>query len=89
MFSMACQVNGSFSLEQYPYKKNEHKLRSKGEHSPVRWSETMHLFKEKNITEFYECGPSKVLTGLIKKQFVNIALHSLDDIETLMSMQEN
>ena len=39
-------------------------------YSPVRWSETMLLFKESNITEFYECGPSKVLTGLIKKQFV-------------------
>ena len=58
-------------------------------YSPVRWSETMHLFKENNITEFYECGPSKVLTGLIKKQFVDIALHSLDDIETLTSIQEN
>jgi [acyl-carrier-protein] S-malonyltransferase len=58
-------------------------------YSPVRWSETMHLFKENNITEFYECGPSKVLTGLIKKQFTDIALHSLDDIETLTSIQEN
>ena len=58
-------------------------------YSPVRWSETMHLFKENNITEFYECGPSKVLTGLIKKQFADIALHSLDDIETLTSIQEN
>ena len=57
-------------------------------YSPVRWSETMHLFKECNITEFYECGPSKVLTGLIKKQFVDIALHSLDDIESLTSIQE-
>ena len=57
-------------------------------YSPVRWSETMHLFKESNITEFYECGPSKVLTGLIKKQFVDIALYSLDDIETLTSIQE-
>ena len=58
-------------------------------YSPVRWSETMHLFKENNITEFYECGPSKVLTGLIKKQFADIALHSLDDMETLTSIQEN
>ena len=58
-------------------------------YSPVRWSETMHLFKENNITEFYECGPSKVLTGLIKKQFVDIALYALDDIEILTSIQEN
>ena len=58
-------------------------------YSPVRWSETMHLFKENNITEFYECGPSKVLTGIIKKKFTDISLHSLDDIETLTSIQEN
>ena len=57
--------------------------------SPVRWSETMHLFKENNITEFYECGPSKVLTGLVKKQFTDIALHSLDNFETLKSIKGN
>jgi [acyl-carrier-protein] S-malonyltransferase len=52
-------------------------------YSPVRWSETMDYFIDAKITEFYECGPSKVLTGLIKRKFVNIELNSLDDYETL------
>ena len=56
-------------------------------YSPVRWSETMQLFKESGINEFYECGPSKVLTGLIKKQFSDMNLYSLDDYETLKSIE--
>ena len=52
-------------------------------YTPVRWSETMDYFIDAKITEFYECGPSKVLTGLIKRKFVNVELNSLDDYETL------
>ena len=52
-------------------------------YTPVRWSETMDYFVDAKITEFYECGPSKVLTGLIKRKFVNVELNSLDDYETL------
>ena len=56
-------------------------------YSPVRWSETMAIFKESKINEFYECGPSKVLTGLVKKQFSDINLYSLDEYETLKFIQ--
>lgn len=52
-------------------------------YTPVRWSETMDYFIDAKITEFYECGPSKVLTGLIKRKFDNVVLNSLDDYETL------
>jgi [acyl-carrier-protein] S-malonyltransferase len=52
-------------------------------YTPVRWSETMDYFIDAKITEFYECGPSKVLTGLIKRKFDNVELNSLDDYETL------
>ncbi len=58
-------------------------------YSPVRWAEIMNYFNNNNVTHFYECGPSKVLTGLIKKQFTNTKLHSLDDYETLTSIKEN
>ena len=58
-------------------------------YSPVRWAEIMNYFNNNNITHFYECGPSKVLTGLIKKQFTDTKLHSLDDYETLTSIKEN
>ena len=57
-------------------------------YSPVRWSEIMNFFESNNITEFYECGPSKVLTGLIKRQFKDVALYSLDDFGTLNSIKD-
>lgn len=52
-------------------------------YTPVRWFETMDYFIDAKITEFYECGPSKVLTGLIKRKFDNVVLNSLDNYETL------
>ena len=58
-------------------------------YSPVRWAEIMKYFNDNKITHFYECGPSKVLTGLIKKQFIDTKLHTLDDFETLTSIKES
>ncbi len=52
-------------------------------YSPVRWSETMDYFKNEGITNFFECGPSKVLTGLIKRKFENVDIFSFDDFDTL------
>ena len=57
-------------------------------YSPVRWSEIMNFFESNSITEFYECGPSKVLTGLIKRQFTDVDLYSLDDFGTLNSIMD-
>ena len=52
-------------------------------HSPVKWSETMDLFHEMELNLFYECGPSKVLTGLVKRKFVETEIFSFDDYNTL------
>ena len=43
----------------------------------------MDYFYSNDLTDFIECGPSKVLTGLIKKRFDNVAIFSLDDFDTL------
>tara|TARA_E500000081_G_scaffold152234_1_gene184046 strand:+ start:1105 stop:2037 length:933 start_codon:yes stop_codon:yes gene_type:complete len=58
-------------------------------YSPVRWSEIMDRFQKEEISEFYECGPSKVLTGLIKRKFTDTDIYSLDDYKTLTLIQGN
>lgn len=35
--------------------------------SPVRWVETMQAMQSAGITHVYECGPGKVLAGLVKR----------------------
>ncbi len=52
-------------------------------YSPVRWSEIMDFFEKTQITRLYECGPAKVLTGLVKKRFRDIEISSLSDYDTL------
>lgn len=36
-------------------------------YSPVRWVETIQYMARENVTTMVECGPGKVLTGLIKR----------------------
>lgn len=36
-------------------------------YSPVRWEESVRTMLENGVTHFIECGPGKVLSGLIKK----------------------
>ncbi len=48
---------------------------------PVRWVETIQLIKNKNIEKIIECGPGKVLSGLIKRIDKTIATLTTDNIE--------
>ena len=57
-------------------------------YNPVRWSEIMDFFEKTQITNFYECGPAKVLTGLVKKRFRDIEISSLSDYDTLNSLKD-
>ena len=47
---------------------------------PVRWVETIQLMAQKGITNIAECGPGKVLCGLIKRIDKRIVTQSLMDI---------
>lgn len=55
--------------------------------SPVRWIETMELFKQKNIHNIIEIGPGTVLSGLVKrfdKEMNTFSTNSIDDVKLLI-----
>lgn len=52
-------------------------------YSPVRWVETIQLMAKQGITHIIECGPGKVLTGLIKRIDRNITTIAVNDSESL------
>lgn len=54
--------------------------------STVRWYDTMIKFNELGITNAYECGPGKVLTGLMKKALPDVDTVSVYDEATLESV---
>jgi [acyl-carrier-protein] S-malonyltransferase len=47
--------------------------------SPVLWHDTMERFIDDGIGSFFEPGPGKVLTGILRKIDRNLLTHNLDD----------
>jgi [acyl-carrier-protein] S-malonyltransferase len=52
-------------------------------YQPVRWVETIELMSKKGITTIVECGPGKVLCGLIKRINRDIGTYPVYDRESL------
>jgi [acyl-carrier-protein] S-malonyltransferase len=50
-------------------------------YSPVRWVETIQLFKNNGVELILECGPGKVLSGLIKR--IDRSLNSISVYDTI------
>ena len=50
--------------------------------NPVRWVETIENIRSNNIHNFIECGPGKVLSGLVKRIVDNSEIISLDSHQT-------
>lgn len=48
--------------------------------APVRWVETMQAMAVHGVTHIYECGPGKVLSGLIKRCVDGVAGGAMADI---------
>ncbi len=51
--------------------------------SSVQWVSTIEGFKQAGVTEYIECGPGKVLAGLIKRIDKDVASMSIQDVPTL------
>jgi [acyl-carrier-protein] S-malonyltransferase len=54
-------------------------------HQPVRWVETVEKIRSMNISTIVECGPGKVLAGLIKRIDRSIEVAPVFDIKSLES----
>jgi len=48
-------------------------------YSPVRWVEIVQRLSAEGVTHAYECGPSKVLAGLVKRIDKEITVSALDN----------
>jgi [acyl-carrier-protein] S-malonyltransferase len=51
--------------------------------SPVRWIETVRAFSAQGVTHVVECGPGKVLSGLVKRIAADIEALPLNDGEAI------
>jgi len=55
---------------------------------PVRWAQTIEAMAQQGITHVVECGPGKVLTGLVKRINPNLVGLSINDPASLVSVME-
>jgi len=49
----------------------------------VHWQASIEWFKKQGVTGYVECGPGKVLTGLIRRIDADAELHNVQNCETL------
>jgi [acyl-carrier-protein] S-malonyltransferase len=54
---------------------------------PVRWVESVRALKARGITTVVECGPGKVLAGMVKRIDAELASAALYDPATLAEVE--
>jgi [acyl-carrier-protein] S-malonyltransferase len=55
-------------------------------HSPVRWVETIEAMNTDKIDTLIECGPGKVLAGLVKRIAPQISCPTTHDLKSLQGV---
>lgn len=56
--------------------------------SAVQWTKTIEAMKASGVTDIVECGPGKVLCGLVRRIAPEMKLHSISDEATLAQTLE-
>ena len=57
-------------------------------YNPVRWTDTMHSFDRFKIKKCIECGPGKILSGLIKRTLKDTIVISLDNYDSFLDRDD-
>lgn len=53
---------------------------------PVRWHESVASFQQYGVTDVVECGPGKVLTGLVKRIDKTLNCYNIHDLNSLQQV---
>ena len=56
--------------------------------APVRWIETIELIQSSGVTQLIECGPGKVLSGLVKRITKDLSCANIGDAEAVRNQIE-
>ena len=56
--------------------------------SPVQWVKTVHAMKAMGVTHVVECGPGKVLTGLIRRVDPTIETANISSVDAIAALLE-
>ncbi|MGN1149798.1 MAG: malonyl CoA-acyl carrier protein transacylase, partial [Sutterella sp.] len=56
--------------------------------SAVQWVRTIERMKAEGVTDVVECGPGKVLTGLLRRTAPELSGHNIYDAATLAAVLE-
>lgn len=54
---------------------------------PVRWVETIQMIKQQGLSHVIECGPGKVLTGLVKRIDSSLKTMHVNDVSSLEKVE--
>ncbi|MEE4202119.1 MAG: ACP S-malonyltransferase [Halieaceae bacterium] len=57
--------------------------------SPVRWTECVQWMRHQAVSTFIECGPGKVLSGLIKRIDKSSTIHNLEQPDAMRDTLAN
>ena len=68
-----------------PYTDYAAELLSKQICSPVRWEETIRNMMASGIDTFFEIGPGKTLTNMIRKICAEARVYSVSDLRSVLS----
>ena len=55
----------------------------------VRWRESINFMIEKNVNNFIEIGPGKVLINLIKRSYKDIKVCAINNIKDIQNIEIN